>query len=38
MTDLAQKTDLAAEQQRRGPFADFFYRLVRESRWVFSAL
>ena len=30
MTDLAQKTDLAAEQQRRGPFADFFYRLLRE--------
>ena len=30
MTDLAQKTDLAAEQHRRGPFANFFYRLVRE--------
>ena len=30
MTDLAQKTDLAAEQYRRGPVADFFYRLVRE--------
>ena len=30
MTDFAQKTDLAAEQHRRGPFADFFYRLVRE--------
>ena len=30
MTDLAQKTNLAAEQHRRGPFADFFYRLVRE--------
>ena len=30
MTDLAQKTDLAAEQQRRGPFSDFFHRLLRE--------
>ena len=30
MTDLAQKTDLAAEPRRRGPFADFFYRLLRE--------
>ena len=30
MTDLAQKSDLVARQHRRGPFADFFYRLVRE--------
>ncbi len=30
MTDLAKKTDLAAEQRRRSLFADFFYRLLRE--------
>ena len=30
MTDLARKTDLAAEQRRRSLFADFSRRLVRE--------
>ena len=30
MTDLARKTDLAAEPRRRGLFANFFHRLLRE--------